>query len=232
MEVKKKKSLAVDRYNPVFREAGIAIALALVLMSFNMKSKPHVFEPAIEIEPDGALIDPVVPITKLPPPKKKQVETEARQSLSLVRKLVFTEKKVDMDTVDLSIIDMEEFELDLPPVDATGPVLKAPEIVDFTELSAMPQFPGGHAAFADFLRKNLKYPARELQWDIEGKVYLQFTINKKGKVKEVEVVKGATENFNTEALRVGKMIPAWTPGMQNGSPVKCRFLVPIVFRTR
>lgn len=231
MEVKKKNSLVVDRYSPVFREAGIAVALALVLMSFNLKSKENIYEPPREATIEE--FDPfVAPITKLPPPKTKQLQKDVQQSMEVVRKLVFTEAPVDIDTVDLSSIDMDDLDIDLPPVQSGVPVMEAPVAVPYTDLSEMPQFPGGQEAFVSFLRKNMKYPKRELQWGVSGKVYLQFTINKKGKVTDVEVMKGATANFDAEALRVGELIPAWTPGKQLGKPVKCTFLVPILFKTR
>lgn len=228
METKKKKSLVTDRYNPVFREAGIAIAMALVLMSFNIKSKTPNFEPVKEIEIDTTFIMST-PITALPPEKKLKPKTEVQAAAEVIHKLIFTEKADEMDTMEFEL-EVDEFEIELPPADFSAPVREPAAPVPGILLSNMPQFPGGQEAFVEFLKSNLKYPRRELQWDISGKVYLQFTINKKGKVTDVVVAKGATANFDAEALRVGKKIPAWTPGIQGGVPVKCQFLVPIVFR--
>jgi len=228
METKKKKSLVTDRYNPVFREAGIAIAMALVLMSFNIKSKKPYFEPAKEVEIDTTFIMNA-PITALPPELKPEPKQEVKAAAEAIHKLIFTEKAEEVDTTEF-VLEVDEFEIDLPPADFTAPIREPKAPVPGALLSEMPQFPGGQEAFVEFLKSNLKYPRRELQWDISGKVYLQFTINKKGKVTDVVVAKGATANFDAEALRVGRKIPAWSPGKQGGIPVKCQFLVPIVFR--
>ena len=93
METKKKKSLVADRYSAVFRELGIAIALALVLMSFNLKSRAVFYHPEVIEEDTTVFFINAVPPT-IEPPEKKVVEQQAQKSQAEVVKLIFTKKPV------------------------------------------------------------------------------------------------------------------------------------------
>jgi len=227
METKKKKSLVADRYSAVFRELGIAIALALVLMSFNLKSRAVFYHPEVIEEDTTVFFINAVPPT-IEPPEKKVVEQQAQKSQAEVVKLIFTKKPVPEPTFDTSWLDLDVV-IELPDFSMEKEIIDLP-VLDTWQLSEVPSFPGGPDAFSNFLKENLEFPEMELRYGISGKVALQFTINKKGKVIDVQVIDGSTDNFKKEALRVGKMIPNWNPGKQSGVPVKCRFIVPINFQ--
>ncbi|HRG88708.1 MAG TPA: TonB family protein [Chitinophagales bacterium] len=100
----------------------------------------------------------------------------------------------------------------------------------FTFVEQMPVFPGGDAALVKFLQQNLKYPQMERDNDIQGKVLLRFVVLENGSVDDVIVIKGVSPGLDAEAMRVIKLMPKFTPGRQQGKPVKVYYNIPIVFK--
>ena len=83
--------------------------------------------------------------------------------------------------------------------------------------------------FRLFVSSHLTYPKEALKKGIDGKVYVQFTVNNIGKVENAVVFKGVHESLDNEALRIVQSSPYWRPGMQHGFPVNVRFTMPIIF---
>ena len=104
----------------------------------------------------------------------------------------------------------------------------------YTIVDQMPVFPGGKgdAGIGLFIAQNTIYPPMALDNDIEGKVYVKFIVDKRGKVRDVEIAKGADPILNQEALRVVNKLPDFTPGMQDGKPVKVQYVVPLNFKVQ
>lgn len=94
----------------------------------------------------------------------------------------------------------------------------------------MPEFPGGQAALLDYLRKNIKYPRLSQENGVQGRVLVQFVVNKDGSIVDPEVVKNVDPLLDKEALRVISTMPKWKPGSQRGKPVRVRYTVPVNFR--
>jgi len=103
-----------------------------------------------------------------------------------------------------------------------------PAIVDFAEV--MPNYQGGVKAMMKFIQKHMKYPGSARKIGTEGKVFIKFVVNYEGKVVNVEIVKGISEDCDKEAVRVIAMMPDWKPGMQNNMPVSVRMILPINFK--
>jgi protein TonB len=93
----------------------------------------------------------------------------------------------------------------------------------------MPVYPGGEAALRNFLVKNINYPEKAKKEGKTGKVYVEFVVNKKGKVTDAKVAKGVCPELDAEALRVISLLDKWTPGKKKGKPVKVAFTLPIQF---
>ncbi len=104
------------------------------------------------------------------------------------------------------------------------------ECVSFAVVEQKPTFPGGDTALLSFISRNIVYPDEAKDSNIEGKVYVQFVIDKNGDVKNVSIVKGVCNSLDSEALRVIKMLPRWTPGKQRGKAVEVSYLIPINFK--
>ena len=92
-----------------------------------------------------------------------------------------------------------------------------------------PAFPGGLDAFAKFLDSTLRYPGLAKREGIQGRVIVSFVIEKDGSVTDIKVVRGVGDGCDEEAVRVMRLSPHWTPGIQNGKPVRVAYTVPIAF---
>ena len=104
------------------------------------------------------------------------------------------------------------------------------EILDVQQTPAY--FPGGDKAFEKLITDNLKYPSKALKNKIQGIVYVKFIVEKDGSIIKdcVKVARSIDPELDAEALRVVRMMPNWTPAMQNERPVKQRMRVPVKFQ--
>lgn len=100
----------------------------------------------------------------------------------------------------------------------------------FNVVEQMPSFPGGKKAMMEYLKENTEYPAKAVKNKIQGRVIVQFTVDEKGRLSDIKVVKSVEPSLNAEAVRVIKSMPRWNPGMQNGKAVKVRYTLPVTFR--
>ena len=94
----------------------------------------------------------------------------------------------------------------------------------------MPSFPGGDAAMMKYLAENIKYPVSAQKAKEQGRVVVQFIVEKDGAVTGVKTVRSVTPVLDAEAVRVIKAMPKWTPGRQGGQPVRVNYNVPVSFR--
>ena len=99
----------------------------------------------------------------------------------------------------------------------------------FLAAEQMPAFPGGDAALARFLSRNLRFPASAQRNYVSGLVYVSFVISRDGAVTDVKILKGVEEACDAEAVRVVGKMPNWNPGRQNGRSVSVRYSIPIRF---
>lgn len=100
----------------------------------------------------------------------------------------------------------------------------------FDVVEQMPAFPGGQAALMQYLSSHVKYPAVAEESGISGRVTIQFVVERDGSVTDVRTMKSVDPSLDREAERVVKSMPKWIPGKQNGSPVRVKYFVPVVFR--
>ena len=98
------------------------------------------------------------------------------------------------------------------------------------QVENMPEFPGGSMAMMQYLSGNIKYPEEARDNNIQGRVVIQFVVEKDGSISNAEVVKSVHELLDSEALRCVSAMPAWTPGTQQGKPVRVRYTIPINFK--
>lgn len=103
-----------------------------------------------------------------------------------------------------------------------------PEI--FHIVDQQPEFPGGIAEFYKYVVRELKYPKEARKRGIEGKVFIQFVVNKDGSIDAVNAVKNIGGGCDEEAVRVIKNAPDFYPGMQDGKPVYVKMILPINFK--
>lgn len=107
---------------------------------------------------------------------------------------------------------------------------KDPSETVFDAAEVMPEFPGGDLGLRKFIAINVKYPKEARENGIEGKVYVQFVVNKTGKVVESKIVRSVDPILDAEAIRVINLLPDWKPAENKGEKVSVHFTVPISFK--
>ncbi len=107
--------------------------------------------------------------------------------------------------------------------------IKQEEDEVFQVVEKQPMFPGGMEALMNYLRKDMKYPKEAQDKGIQGRVIVQFVVNKDGSICDAKVVKPVDPLLDAEALRAVNAMPKWTPGKQKGEPVRVRFTLPLSF---
>lgn len=100
----------------------------------------------------------------------------------------------------------------------------------FMVAEQMPEYPGGMKELFKFLQDNLKYPESAMKKNVQGRVIVQFVVEKDGTPTEFNVVRAVNPDLDAEALRVLKTMPKWKPGMQRGEVVRVKYTVPVTFR--
>ena len=93
-----------------------------------------------------------------------------------------------------------------------------------------PEFPGGVAALFKFISENLEYPEIAAENGVQGKVVVQFVVERDGSVSDIKVARGVDPSLDKEAVRVASIMPKWKPGKLSGKPVRGRYTVPITFK--
>ena len=94
----------------------------------------------------------------------------------------------------------------------------------------MPMFRGGERKLLEFLENNLVYPQGAIDAGVEGKVFVEFYIEKDGTVCDAKVLQGIGYGCDEEALRVVGLMPKWVPGKQRGQGVRVRYTLPVNFK--
>jgi len=119
--------------------------------------------------------------------------------------------------------------LDYNDIIATAPVNDDKDKI-YDTVEVMPEFPGGVEAMYKWLAEHLKYPAEAAKKKVQGRVFVQFVVEKDGTITQAEVKRSPDDLLSEEALRVVQLMPKWTPGKVGGKLVRTVFNLPISFR--
>lgn len=227
METKKYASKDLHAQRKKFFLIGLSLALAMVITAFEWTTEKKKIYIGRQYEvPDNIVLS--VPITSIDYPKPPEVKPE--------------KIKIDIKPIvpiDITPVENGSTTEDAPPTldpdlgSATASVgfAEKPEDVDsiFVVAEFKPEPKSGYANFYKELGKNIKYPRQAKQTGTEGKVFVQFVINKMGEPTDLKITKGIGAGCDEEAIRVIAKTK-WVPGRQRGQPVKVRMTLPVVFR--
>lgn len=100
----------------------------------------------------------------------------------------------------------------------------------YNEVDKMPEYPGGVNELLKYLSKNVRYPEAAKKAKKQGRVVVQFVVDKEGNITNPSVVRGVDKDLDAEAVRVISSMPRWTPGMQDGKAVAVKYTIPVMFR--
>ncbi len=221
MESKKNPNKDLYRKSDLFLIIGFCISVGLVITAFEWRSPG---ESLLNLT-SAAMDDPYelmnVAYVEPPPPQPKP------------RPINIVVANPDEPTPDVPLIDQTQ---DLTIDGDTIAVAPEPELVDdpvlFAEDPAMPV--GGLQAFYSFVAQKMKgkYPHTAVELEIEGKVFVEFIVEKDGKLTAARIVKGIGGGCDELALQTVLSAPPWKSARQGGKPVRQRFTLPIFFRLK
>ena len=100
----------------------------------------------------------------------------------------------------------------------------------FGVVEQMPEYPGGMAAALEYIQKNMRYPETAKKNGTQGRVTVQFIIDKGGNVTDPKVIRAVDKDLDAEAIRLVGTMPKWKPGMQKGQAVAVKYTLPVMFR--
>ncbi len=230
METKKTNRASLENKRAMFLEIGLVAALAIVLTSFEWNSSTK--DVATIMAGNSFLADDeTIPVTQQEPPPPPQTIKEPVIS----EELKIVENDVKIDTEFLSPDDNTDPIKIVPYVEPSNKEEEeeVEEFIPFSIVEDKPTFQGGDAnTFTKWVYGNIVYPELAIENGIQGRVTVQFTIDKDGSVKDVKVLRGADSTLDKEAVRVISSSPKWTPGKQRGKAVKVKYTFPIIFQMR
>ena len=223
MELKKSLKADLEKNRGIFVQLGFVIALSIVLLAFEWTSGKSDTAGLGELSGITAE-EEIIPITRQevipppppPPPQVTEVLNIVEDDVEIEDEIEIEDSEADQDMqVEIMEIVEDEEEEDAPV---------------FFIVEDMPEFPGGDLALRKYINQQVNYPEIAKENGIQGRVFVQFVVNKKGLVEQVKVVRGVDPSLDKEALRVIKGLPKWTPGKQRGKAVKVSYTVPINFQ--
>jgi len=103
----------------------------------------------------------------------------------------------------------------------------SPDSIIFDIPEVMAEFPGD---IYGWLGQNISYPKEALDKNIEGRVAIEFVIEKDGSVSKVKALRSPDKLLSDEAIRVVKAMPKWNPAKVEGKPVRMRYVLPVMFK--
>lgn len=176
---------------------------------------------------------PATPPPPPPPPLKSTIKftpPEIKPDAEVPDEPPPTQDKLqDVDAGKTTVEGDPNADVDLSGLeDGTGDVIGEEQV--FLAVEQQPEFPGGESALIEYIGKNTKYPAIARENNIEGRVFISFVVEKDGNISDVKVVRGIGGGCDEEAKRVIKGLPRFTPGKQNGRPVRVQYNVPVNFK--
>ena len=229
MEIKKTEKASLENKRLIFAEVGLIAALLAVLAGFESTTRAKevaLLQRNTQIDNEDDIL--AIPLDTPPPAPQAPALPMLSDELEIVE---------DDITVDLDFQSLDDMDV---PVDIQEYVRQEvveedveEETLPFVTVEQKPTFNGGDANyFAKWVNSRLVYPEIAKDNGVEGRVVLQFTIGKDGRLQDVKVLNSPDESLAREAVRVVSSSPKWEPGRQRDRAVKVSYTVPVIYRLR
>lgn len=196
--------------------------MSLVLTAFEWRQHEAKIDDLVQRRTDVFdMIDiPITEITPPPPPVPVVVPVivEVPDDIEVPDDV---KPSIDMSTTNTASVAVIEFK----PIEEDEPT-----DVPFNFVESPASFDGGNAAFYRHVSNKIKYPTQARRIGVEGKVFVEFVINRDGTITDVKAIKKIGAGCDEEAERVIQSSPKWNPGKQRGKPVRQRMVLPITFQ--
>ncbi|MEG1838929.1 MAG: TonB family protein [Bacteroidaceae bacterium] len=225
MEVKKSPKADLEGNRGMWLLVGYVMVLALLFVAFEWTQRD------VKVSSDQGVADLVFEEEIIPITQQEEIQAPPPPEAPSVAE-VLTIVKDDAKVEETNLATTEEtgkaVAVKYVPVAVEEP--EPEEQTIFQVVENMPEFPGGQAALLGFLGKNIKYPTIAQENGVQGRVIVQFVVNKDGSVVDPVVVRSVDPYLDKEALRVIKTMPKWKPGQQRGKTVRVKYTVPVTFK--
>ena len=222
--VKKSPKANLELHKATYWLMGLVLAVALVFMALEWTTQTRALD-AADIIPDLEIEEELL-ITRHdppPPPPPPPPEPEIPEILEVVDYEV--EDRIEIEEISETVGVIAQ------PPPPPAPVVEEVDLDEiFVVVEQAPEFPGGSTAMNQWLSSNIRYPTIAQENNIQGRVMVQFVVERDGSITDVQIVRGVDPSLDREAIRVTSAMPRWTPGMQRGQPVRVRFTLPVTFR--
>lgn len=223
MEPKKTEKADLTKKSFLFFNIGLIVSLLLAITAFTYKVYDDTS--AKDLNANQTAIDEIMevpPTEQLPPPPPKIEMPQVKEVPD--DKKIEEEILINMDTETTVTETRTEIIAPVVEVEREDPN----QVFLVVEETAAPI--GGMGAFYEFVQKKMKYPAQARRMGVEGKVFVEFVIEKDGTITDVKAIKGIGAGCDEEAVRVVQSGAKWKPGKQRGKPVRQRMVLPISFK--
>ena len=229
MEIKKSDKANLENKKLLFVEIGLVVALGITLFAFEWTSKETKVS-TLEDTTEVLIEEEIIPITQdtpPPPPAAPKIPVLSDQ-IDIVDDEIELEDDLFMnleDDASLGVEIMDYIEVEEEEVEE--------EAIPFQLVEEKPSFQGGDAnQFSKWVNQRLVYPEIAKENGVQGRVTLQFTVEKDGTVTKVKVLRGVAPSLDKEAVRVVSMSPKWKPGKQRDRAVPVTYTFPGIFQLR
>ena len=229
MEIKKSEKANLENKKLLFLEVGLIISLLIVYVAFEWTSKEtntSLLEDNTQVLVEEEIISTNMD-TPPPPPAAPKIPVLSDQ-IDIVDDEIELEDDMFMnleDNANLGVEIMDYVEVQEEAVEE--------EAIPFQLVEEKPSFQGGDAnQFSKWVNSRLVYPEIAKVNGVQGRVTLQFTVEKDGSVTKVKVLRGVDPSLDKEAVRVVSMSPKWSPGKQRDRAVPVTYTFPVIFQLR
>ncbi|MBQ4055794.1 MAG: TonB family protein [Bacteroidaceae bacterium] len=226
MEIKKSPKADLENRKTTNLLIGAILTLSVLFIGFEWSERDK------QVTTDTGLAEivfeeEIIPITEQEQPKQAPPPPEAPK-VEEVLEIVENDADVEESTIQASDDTQQAVEVKYTPVEVEEEEVDEEQIFQIVEEQA--QYPGGMAECMKFLSKNIKYPTISQENGVQGRVIVQFVVNRDGSIVDAKVMRGVDPYLDKEALRVVGLMPKWSPGKQRGKAVRSQFILPVMFR--
>jgi TonB family C-terminal domain len=229
MEIKKSPQASLENKRLLFAEIGLIVTLLVVFAGFEtstqVRATAHLIDNTKTPDEEDIM---AIPLETPPPTPEVPLLPQLSDEIEIVD---------DNVTVDLDFQSLEDTDIPVDIKDYMTKEVVEEEVEEETyfvyNVEEKPTFNGGDAnEFTKWVNSRIQYPQIAQEMQIQGKVTLQFTIDKDGSLKNVKVLSTPDESLSKEAVRVVSSSPKWKPGMQRDRAVKVNYIFPVLFQLR
>ena len=229
MDIKKSEKASLENKKLLFVEIGLVVSLAIVLAAFEWTStetETSLLEDTTEVLIEEEIISTQME-TPPPPPAAPKIPILSDQ-IDIVDDEIEIEDDMFMNLEDDASLGVEIMDY----VEVEEEVVEE-EAIPFQLVEEKPSFQGGDTnQFSNWGNSRLVYPEIAKENGVQGRVTLQFTVEKDGTVTKVKVLRGVDPSLDKEAVGVVSMSPKWKPGKQRDRAVPVTYTFPVIFQLR